>query len=176
MKIDSPDIAHKSDVGGVMVGIGSESAVRQSFELMMSKVRSRVPGAKINGITICQMVKGKEVLMGMTRDEQFGPVITFGLGGVFVEIMKDVSQRIAPLTKHDVDTMVRSIRSYAILTGARGGRAADIESLKDTIFRIAQIALDFPEISELEVNPVMVGDEGKGTYAVDALVVLRREN
>ena len=121
MKIDSPDIAHKSDVGGVMVGIGSESAVRQSFELMMSKVRSRVPGATINGITICQMVKGKEVLMGMTRDEQFGPVITFGLGGVFVEIMKDVAQRIAPLTRHDVDTMVRSIRSYAILTGARGG-------------------------------------------------------
>jgi acetyltransferase len=176
MKIDSPDIAHKSDVGGVMVGVGSESAVRQSFELMMSKVRSRVPGATINGITICQMVKGKEVLMGMTRDEQFGPVITFGLGGVFVEIMKDVSQRIAPLTKHDVDTMVRSIRSYPILTGARGGRTADIESLKDTIFRISQIALDFPEISELEVNPVMVGDEGKGTYAVDALVVLRREN
>jgi acetyltransferase len=176
MKIDSPDIAHKSDVGGVMVGVNSESAVRQSFELMMSKVRSRVPGAHLNGITICQMVKGKEVLMGMTRDEQFGPVITFGLGGVFVEIMKDVSQRIAPLTKHDVDTMVRSIRSYPILTGARGGKAADIESLKDTIFRIAQIALDFPEISELEVNPVMVGDEGKGTYAVDALVVLRREN
>jgi len=176
MKIDSPDIAHKSDVGGVMVGVGSEDGVRQAFELMMSKVRSRVPGAKLNGITICQMVKGKEVLMGMTRDEQFGPVITFGLGGVFVEIMKDVSQRIAPLTKHDVDTMVRSIRSYPILTGARGGKAADIESLKDTIFKIAQIALDFPEISELEVNPVMVGDEGKGTYAVDALVVLRREN
>jgi len=176
MKIDSPDIAHKSDVGGVMVGVNSEEGVRQAFELMMSKVRSRVPGATLNGITICQMVKGKEVLMGMTRDEQFGPVITFGLGGVFVEIMKDVSQRIAPLTRHDVDSMVRSIRSYPILTGARGGKAADIESLKDTIFKIAQIALDFPEISELEVNPVMVGDEGKGTYAVDALVVLRREN
>jgi acetyltransferase len=176
MKIDSPDIAHKSDVGGVMVGVSSEEAVRQGFELIMSRVRSRVPGAVLNGVTICQMVKGKEVLMGMTRDEQFGPVITFGLGGVFVEIMKDVAQRIAPLTKHDVDTMVRSIRSYPILTGARGGKAADIESLKDTIFRLAQIALDFPEISELEVNPVMVGDEGKGTYAVDALVVLRREN
>jgi acetyltransferase len=176
MKIDSPDIAHKSDVGGVVVGVNSEEAVKAHFELMLSKVKARVPGALINGITICQMVKGKEVLMGMTRDEQFGPVITFGLGGVFVEIMKDVSQRIAPLTKHDVDTMVRSIRSYPILTGARGGKAADINSLKETIFRISQIALDFPEISELEVNPVMVGDEGKGTYAVDALVVLRREN
>jgi len=176
MKIDSPDIAHKSDVGGVVVGVNSEDGVRQHFELMMSKVSSRVPGAVLNGITICQMVKGKEVIMGMTRDEQFGPVITFGLGGVFVEIMKDVSQRIAPLTKYDVDTMVKSIRSYPILTGARGGKASDMESLKQTIFRISQIAIDFPEISELEVNPVMVGDEGKGTYAVDALVVLRREN
>jgi len=176
MKIDSPDIAHKSDVGGVKVGVSSEDAVKAEFELMVSKVSARVPGAQINGVTICQMVKGKEVLIGMTRDDQFGPVITFGLGGVFVEIMKDVTQSIAPLTRANVDTMVRSIRSYAILTGARGGKAADIESLKDVIFKIAQIALDFPEISELEINPVMVGDEGKGTYAVDALVVLRREN
>ncbi len=90
--------------------------------------------------------------------------------------MKDVSQRIAPLTEHNIDTMIRSIRSYPILTGARGGKTADIGSLKSTIARISQIALDFPEISELEVNPVMVGDEGRGAYAVDALVTLRREN
>jgi len=176
MKIDSPDIAHKSDVGGVIVGVSSEEAVRQGFELMMNRVSTNVPGAHINGVTICQMVKGKEVLIGMTRDPQFGPVITFGLGGVFVEIMKDVTQRIAPLTRSNVDSMIRSIKSYAILTGARGGKAADVESLKDTIFRIAQLALDFPEVTELEVNPVMVGDVGKGAYAVDALVVLRREN
>ncbi|NLI73605.1 MAG: CoA-binding protein [Euryarchaeota archaeon] len=176
MKIDSPDIAHKSDVGGVRVGVASKDDVKSEFELMMSKVASRIPGAQINGVTICQMVKGKEVLIGMTRDDQFGPVITFGLGGVFVEIMKDVTQSIAPLTESGVDAMIKSIRSYAILTGARGGMAADINSLKDVIFKIAQIALDFPEISELEINPVMVGDEGKGTYAVDALVILRREN
>lgn len=176
MKIDSPDIAHKSDVGGVIVGVSTAEDVRMDFELMMSKVTARLPSAHINGVTICQMVKGREVLIGLTRDEQFGPVITFGLGGVFVEIMKDVTQRIAPLTKEDVDTMVRSIKSYPILTGARGGKAADLNSLKETIFRIAQIALDFPEISELEVNPVMVGDEGKGAVAVDTLVVLRREN
>jgi acetyl coenzyme A synthetase (ADP forming)-like protein len=176
MKIDSPDIAHKSDVGGVMVGVASEEAARMSFELMMSKVKAHVPNARLNGVTVCQMVKGREVLIGMTRDEQFGPVITFGLGGVFVEIMKDVTQRIAPLTEHNVDTMIRSIKSYPILTGARGGKAADISSLKEAIFRISQVTIDFPEISELEVNPVMVGDEGKGAYAVDALVVLRREN
>ena len=175
MKIDSPDIAHKSDVGGVVVGVNSEEDVRMHFELMMSKVRSRVPGAHINGVTVCKMVEGKEILIGMTRDEQFGPVITFGLGGVFVEIMKDVTQSIAPLTRNNVDTMIKSIRSYPILTGARGGKAADINSLKDVIFRIAQISLDFPDVSELEINPIMVGDEGKGTYAVDALVVLRRK-
>jgi acetyltransferase len=176
LKIDSPDIAHKSDVGGVVVGAASEEAVRNDFELMMAKVGSRVPGAKINGVTVCQMVKGKEVLVGMTRDEQFGPVITFGLGGVFVEIMKDVSQRIAPLTNHNVDSMIKSIKSYPILTGARGGKMADVHSLKEALVRISQIAIDFPEISELEVNPVMVGDEGKGCYAVDALVTIRRMN
>ena len=122
LKRASPDIAHKSDVGGVVVGAASEEAVRNDFELMMSRVASRVPGAKLNGVTVCQMVKGKEVLVGMTRDEQFGPVITFGLGGVFVEIMKDVSQRIAPLTHYNVDSMIKSIKSYSILTGARGGK------------------------------------------------------
>ena len=175
LKIDSPDIAHKSDVGGVIVGAKSDEEVKTGFELMMMRVGARVPSAKLNGVTVCQMVKGKEVLVGMTKDEQFGPVITFGLGGVFVEIMKDVSQRIAPLTRQNVDNMIKSIKSYAILTGARGGKAADIESLKDTIIRISQIALDFPEISELEVNPVMVGEEGQGVFAVDALVTIRRE-
>jgi acetyl coenzyme A synthetase (ADP forming)-like protein len=176
LKIDSSDIAHKSDVGGVVVGAASEEAVKNDFELMMSKVASRVPGAKLNGVTVCQMVKGKEVLVGMTRDEQFGPVITFGLGGVFVEIMKDVSQRIAPLTLYNVESMIKSIKSYPILTGARGGKMADVHSLKEALVRISQIAIDFPEISELEVNPVMVGDEGKGCYAVDALVTVRRMN
>ncbi len=143
---------------------------------MMSKVSSHVPGAKLNGVTVCQMVKGKEVLVGMTRDEQFGPVITFGLGGVFVEIMKDVSQRIAPLTNHNVDSMIKSIKSYPILTGARGGKMADVHSLREVLVRTSQIAIDFPRCSELEINPVMVGDEGKGCYAVDALVTIRRMN
>jgi len=174
LKIDSPDIQHKSDVGGVAVGVKTAEDVERAFDEMMAKVRSKKPQAKIVGVTVCQMVKGKEVLVGMTRDEQFGPVITFGLGGVFVEIMKDVSQRIAPLSQHNVDTMVTSIKSYPILAGARGAKPADVADLKSVIFRIAQIALDFPEISELEVNPVMVGDEGAGAYAVDALVALKK--
>jgi acyl-CoA synthetase (NDP forming) len=175
MKISSPDIAHKTDVGGVAIGVNSDDAVRLNYELMMSRVQTRMPRARIHGVSVQQMVKGREVIVGMVRDAQFGPVITFGLGGIFVEIMKDVTQRIAPLSWQHVDEMIRSIKAYPILTGARGRKPADIAALKKTILQVSQIAIDFPEISELEVNPVMVGDEGQGCYAVDALVTIRRE-
>jgi len=134
-----------------------------------------MPDARVEGISVQKMLAGREVIVGMVRDDQFGPVITFGLGGIFVEIMKDVSQRIAPLTQEDIADLVRSIKAYPILTGARGKRPADISALKDVIGRVAQIALDFPEIAELEINPVIVGDEGQGCGAVDALVTIRRE-
>jgi acetyltransferase len=134
-----------------------------------------MPQARVDGALVEKMFQGREVIVGMVRDAQFGPVITFGLGGIFVEIMKDVSQRIAPLTPEGVDEMVRSIKAYPILTGARGRRPADLAALKDVIFRVAKIAEDFPEITELEINPVMVGDEGEGVGAVDALATIRRE-
>ncbi len=174
MKIASPDIAHKTDVGGVAVNLRSDDEVRRSFELMMSQVRVRMPSAILNGVSIEKMFAGREVIVGMVRDETFGPVITFGLGGIFVEVMKDVSQRIAPITEEGVDEMIRSIRAYPILAGARGRRPADIAALKKVIFGVAQIALDFPEIMEFEINPVMVGDEGQGCGAVDALATIRR--
>ncbi|MEM2944208.1 MAG: acetate--CoA ligase family protein [Methanomassiliicoccales archaeon] len=176
MKIVSPDIFHKTDVGGVSINIKSPDEVRKQFDIILSRTRSIAPRARIIGISIQQMITGREVIVGMVRDPQFGPVITFGLGGIFVEILKDVSQRIAPLTPSDVNTMIQSIKAFPILTGARGKKPADIESLKDVVFRVAQIALDFPEISELEINPVIVGDEGKGCGAVDALVTIRRES
>ncbi|MBI0583415.1 MAG: acetate--CoA ligase family protein [Methanomassiliicoccus sp.] len=174
MKVSSPDIAHKTDVGGVAVNLGSDDEVRRTYGLMMSQVRAKVPGARVDGVTIEKMFSGREVIVGMVRDDTFGPVLTFGLGGIFVEIMKDVSQRIAPVTEEGVEDMIRSIRAYPILTGARGRRPADIKALKDVIFGVAQIAMDFPEITELEINPVMVGDEGKGCGAVDALVTIKR--
>jgi acetate---CoA ligase (ADP-forming) len=174
MKISSPDIAHKTDVGGIAVNLRGDDEVRRSFELMMSQVHARMPTARLDGVSIEKMFAGREVIVGMVRDETFGPVLTFGLGGIFVEIMKDVSQRIAPITEEGVDEMIRSIRAYPILAGARGRRPADIAALKNVIYGVAQIALDFPEIVEFEINPVMVGDEGQGCGAVDALATIRR--
>lgn len=172
LKVASPDILHKSDVGGVVVGLDTEDDVAREFHLILERARSRVPDARIDGVSVQQMVSGREVIVGMNRDPQFGPVITFGLGGIFVEILKDVRSRIAPLTMADVNDLISNIKGYPILLGARGKGPADIESLKDLIFRLAQIAIDFPQITELEVNPVIVGERGQGCCAVDALVTL----
>ncbi|NYT11962.1 MAG: CoA-binding protein [Methanomassiliicoccales archaeon] len=174
MKVASPDILHKSDVGGVAIGLETPEEVKDSFHSILERSRARVPDARIDGVSVQQMISGREVIVGMNRDHQFGPVITFGLGGIFVEILKDVRNKIAPLSRADVDDMISSIKGYPILMGARGRGIADIESLKDMIFRLAQIAIDFPEIAELEVNPVIVGDKGEGCCAVDALVTLEK--
>jgi len=175
MKIESPEIAHKTDVGGVVLTINSSEELSRSYEVMMNKVREKVPLAKISGVSVQKMIKGREVIVGMVRDDQFGPVITFGLGGIFVEIMRDVTQGIAPLDRNEVERMVRSIKAYPMLTGARGKRPGDVPALVDVILRVSQLSAEFPEIEELEMNPVMVGDEGTGVTAVDALVTIKGE-
>jgi len=175
MKVESPDIAHKTDVGGVAINLKSESELRKQFNLMLPLVKERVPRARVDGVSVQQMKTGREVIVGMVRDDQFGPVITFGLGGIFVEVLKDVSQRIVPLSDVDVSEMISGIKAYPILTGARGKKPADIPALRDVIVRVAQIATDFPAITELEINPVIVGDLDQGVCAVDALVIIRRE-
>lgn len=175
IKVESPDIAHKTDVGGVVLNIDTDEELTRSYEVMLSKVREKVPRAKVDGVSIQKMMSGREVIVGMVRDDQFGPVITFGLGGIFVEIMKDVTQGIAPLDRDDVEHMIRSIKAYPILTGARGRRPGDVPALVDVILKISQISMEFPEIEELEINPVMVGDEGTGVVAVDALVTIKGE-
>ena len=175
MKVESPDIAHKTDVGGVVLNIDSTEELERSYEVMLNKVREKLPRARITGVSIQKMVKGREVIVGMVRDDQFGPVITFGLGGIFVEILKDVTQGIAPLDREEVERMVRSIKAYPTLTGARGRRPGDIPALVEVILKISQLSMDFPELEELEMNPVMVGDEGTGVTAVDALVTIKGE-
>ena len=175
MKIESPDIAHKTDVGGVVVDVKSDEEVRAQFQLIMARILSKMPQARIDGVSLERMIKGREVIVGMVRDNQFGPVLTFGLGGIFVEIMRDVTQRIAPLSSNDINTMIQSIKAYPILAGARGRRPADIAALKDVIGKLSQLAIDFPELSEFEMNPVIVGDEGQGASAVDVLATIRRE-
>ncbi len=172
MKIVSPDILHKTEVGGVEVGIQSERELRSKYELVNQRARTMMSDARIKGVMIQKQVEGREVLVGMVRNAQFGPVMTFGIGGIFVEVMKDVSRRIAPLDEKDVDDMVSSIKAYPLLSGARGSKPADLESLKETIRRMSQISLDFPEIAEMETNPVIVGEEGQGCWAVDALISL----
>jgi acetyl coenzyme A synthetase (ADP forming)-like protein len=175
MKVESPDIAHKTDVGGVVLDIDDGPELERSYQVMLSRVHEKLPKAKVTGVSIQKMVKGREVIVGMVRDDQFGPVITFGLGGIFVEIMRDVTQGIAPLDRDDVERMVRSIRAYPMLAGARGKRPGDIPALVEVILKISQMAMEFPELEELEMNPVMVGDEGTGVIAVDALVTIKGE-
>ncbi len=174
MKVSSPDILHKSDVGGVAVGLQTPEEVGEAFQSILENSRSRIPDVWVDRVSVQQMVSGREVIVGVNRDPQFGPVITFGLGGIFVEILKDVTNRIAPLTDSDAEEMISSIRGYPVLLGARGSEPADIDSLKEVILKLAQIAIDHPEIAELEVNPVIVGNRGEGSWAVDALVTLER--
>jgi acetyltransferase len=173
LKVASTEIAHKSDAGGIAVGMDSDEAVRDNHRYIMRTVRSRMPRARIDGITVQKMVKGREIIVGVNQNDTFGPVVTFGLGGIFVEILKDVSTRVAPLTREEIRGMITDIKSFPILSGARGQLPADLDALEDIIARVTQIALDFPEVQELEVNPLLLGEEGEGAWAVDALITLR---
>ncbi len=171
LKIVSPDIAHKSDVGGVAVGIDSEKALRKAYKEMMDRVEAAAPGARIEGISVQQMAKpGTEVIVGSTTDPQFGPVMMFGLGGVFVEVLKDVAFRVVPLEPRDARQMVREIRGFPILEGVRGGPAADLGALESLVLKVSEFVSKHPEIAELDLNPVFAYPNG--ALAVDARVVL----
>ena len=173
MKIASPDILHKSDVGGVMVGLNSAEEVSSNYLSMVSRVRSRVPDAEIWGVSIQQMVpKGREVIVGMSRDPQFGPMLMFGLGDIYVEILKDVSFRIAPIGDADARKMLSEIRTYQLLLGARGEPPADTNAAVDCILRVSQLVTDFPEILEMDINPLVLMPAGQGAIALDARLTL----
>jgi acetyltransferase len=173
MKIASPDILHKSDVGGVKVGLKDAAQVEAAFNEMVKKAKAAVPNANILGVLIQEMaVGGKEVILGMTKDPQFGPMLMFGLGGIYVEVLKDVAFRIAPITPREAGEMIDSIKSVALLKGARGEKPADIDSIKEGLLRLSQMVTDFPMIKELDINPLKVfsaGDKG-GSIAIDARI------
>ncbi len=173
MKIASPDIQHKTDIGGVALDVLDRRGLEACYGNILSRARRNAPGARIDGISIQSMARGREVLISAIRDPQFGVVLSFGMGGIFVEVLKDVTRRVVPLTEKDVNEMIRSIRSYPLLAGARGRRPADLVCLKELMATVAVMAVENPELMELEVNPVMVGEEGQGCIAVDALVTLR---
>jgi acetyltransferase len=174
MKIASPDILHKSDVGGVKVGLATEKEVEAEFLVMMENVRRRMPKADIRGALIQEMIKGgRETILGMTCDPQFGPMLMFGLGGIYVEVLKDVSFRIAPLTRSDAESMISEIRAVKLLRGVRGQPPSDLDAVTDGLLRLSQLVADFPEIVEMDLNPLSVFAKGQGAIAMDARVVLK---
>jgi len=178
LKIASPDILHKTDIGGVKVGLDNAEDVRDAFELMVYRAQRYIPEARIWGCLVQEMVPagGLEVLVGMNRDPQFGPLVTFGLGGIYVETLKDVTFRIAPFTKQEADDMLGEIRAHALLDGVRGQPAVDKESIVETLLRVGQLVLDFPEIAEVDINPLIVYPHGQGAVAIDMRLVLNTSN
>jgi len=172
MKIVSADIAHKTDVGGVVVGIKTADEAAEAYDRIMDSCRKAKPDAKLEGISIQQMVSGQEVILSMIRDQQFGPIVSFGLGGIYVEILREISQAHIPMTEEQLDKMITSTKAYTLMSGVRGMPAADIKAMREAIRRLVVIAEENPEIFELEINPVIVGKEGEGCWAVDALVTL----
>jgi acetyltransferase len=175
MKIASPDILHKSDVGGVKVGLKNAEEVRAAFETMMTNVIAKKPDADIWGVNIQQMITdGKQLILGMSRDATFGPMIMFGLGGIYVEVLKDVIFRISPLTERDAREMVTSIRSYKLLTGARGEKSVDIDAIVEALQRLSQLFSDFPEIVEMDINPLIAMPENGGSVAIDSRISITK--
>lgn len=177
MKIASPDILHKTDVGGVKVGLESADQVRDAFDLMIYRTERFLPEAEIWGCQVQEMAPpgGLEVLIGMNRDPQFGPLVTFGLGGIYVEVLKDVTFRVAPFTKLDAEAMLSEIRSKALLEGVRGKPAVDKAAIIDVLLRMGQLVQDFPEIAEFDINPLIVYPKDQGAIAIDMRLVLASE-
>lgn len=174
LKVVSPDILHKTDVGGVRVGLQDAGAVRDAFDLIYYRTQRYLPDARLHGCLVQKMVpSGLEVLIGMNRDPQFGPLVTFGLGGIYVETLRDVAFRIAPFSRYEAEQMLGEIRAHALLDGVRGQPPVDKEALIETIHRICLLVNDFPEIMELDINPYIVYEQGRGGVAIDMRLVLK---
>jgi len=173
LKIASPDILHKTDVGGVKVNLRNAGEVRDAFDLIVYRAQRYVPGATIWGCLVQEMIPpGMEILIGMNRDPQFGPLVTFGMGGIYVEVLKDVTFRVAPFDRADAEAMLSEIRAAALLNGVRGARPVDKEAVVDTLLKISQLVTDFPQIVEMDINPLMTYEQGRGAVALDMRLVL----
>jgi len=171
MKVVSPDVAHKSDVGGVRLGLESKEEVEQAFGEIAASVKATQPDARIEGVAVQKMAPaGTEVIIGMSKDPQFGPVMMFGLGGVFVEVLKDVAFRIVPLEPKDAREMVREIKGFAVLDGVRGQKPADLAALESLILQVSEFIEAHPDVEELDLNPVLAYPDG--VMAVDARIVV----
>jgi len=173
MKLISPDILHKTEARGVILNVESEAAASAAFSTLVERAHDSHPGARIRGVQVQQMIAGgQEVIVGIKRDPIFGPLVMFGLGGIYVEVLADVSFRLAPLTAADAEEMIDEVRSAKLLAGVRGAPAADRVALIEAIVRIGRLAADHPEIAELDVNPLLVLPDGQGAIAVDVRIIL----
>ncbi len=170
-KIASPDILHKSDIGGVKVGIANDGDARDAFDLVTYRAQRFMPDAQVWGVTVQQMVPpGKEVIIGMSRDPQFGPLLAFGMGGIYVEVLKDITFRIAPITRYEASEMIGEIRGAPLLRGVRGESPSDLDAVCDALLRISQLVTEFPEIVEMDINPLVV--HPRGAVAIDVRMVI----
>ena len=170
-KIISPDVIHKFDVGGVILGINSREDAKIAYNKIIENVKTHKPNAKIDGILVQEMAPSStEVIVGAIKDPQFGPIIMFGLGGTFVEVMKDVSFKIAPITEEEAKEMITEIKAYPILQGYRGQSPRDLKEIINILLNTSRLVMDYPEIKELDLNPVMI--YSKGAKTVDARIIL----
>jgi 4-hydroxybutyryl-CoA synthetase (ADP-forming) len=173
MKIASQDIIHKSDAGGVKVGVKNKQQVSASFNEIITNAKNYKKDANIKGVLVQQMIESsRETILGAKHDNLFGPLIMFGLGGIYVEALKDVVFRLAPIDAEEAMKMVESIKTYKILKGIRGQPPSDINALIECLLRLSQLVTDFPEITEFDMNPLLVLEEGKGACAVDVRIGL----
>jgi acyl-CoA synthetase (NDP forming) len=173
LKIVSPDIIHKFDVGGVKLNLETEAEIRQAYGEILASVARTHPGAVIEGMLVQKMVlKGRETILGMTRDPHFGPLLMFGLGGTFVEVFQDVMFQLAPISEDWALKMIQGLKGFRILQNFRGEPPADLAAIVASLERLSQMVLDFAELKELDINPFMVFEEGKGAAVVDARIFL----
>ncbi|MBN2463842.1 MAG: acetate--CoA ligase family protein [Dehalococcoidia bacterium] len=171
LKIVSPDVIHKSDAGGVRLGLANTTQVGKAYSEIISAIKKHYPKAKVEGVSVQKMARpGVEVIIGMTKDAQFGPVLMFGLGGILVEVLKDVSFRIVPLAKRDAHEMIKEIKGYPLLEGYRGQEPADVPFLEDLMLKVSEFVDKNPEIKELDLNPIFAYKSK--AVAVDARVIL----
>ncbi len=176
MKVISQEISHKSDVGGVQLNLRSESGVNDAYQDMLGRIRQEYPLAKIEGVLIQSMVTGgRELIVGGRQDDQFGPVVLVGLGGIFVEVFGEVSVRVAPISHREAMEMIDELRGAPILKGARGLKPSDMQSVVEVLLRLSQLLIDFPEIREMDINPLRVFSIREGCMALDVRMILKKD-
>jgi acetyltransferase len=173
MKIVSPQILHKTDAGGVVVGVKSEQEARQAFLDIVKRAKSYKPDAVIEGVLVQTMsLPGDEVILGLNRYD-IGPLLMFGMGGIFVEVFQDVAFRLAPIGWTETDLLIREIKGFKLLNGFRGRPRADLDALRRNLMNLSDLAVNHPEISEMDINPLLVHSEGEGATLVDCRMILK---